>query len=681
MQNYQESILVKESIERKRHRNELVELLAQLQFSEEIWEQAFPNKQIPPWLIEDNFEISSYWLYEFIQKCNEREVLELWIKNKFLVADSLWLEELWFKWQQRISSVFFLTGNINDYTYSHRRGFKPAIDILVDEFLARQDSSEEIIEYSLARSFEYPEQNLVIDSDIANQIAAHKDENQEERSQWNRLVQDFKFIDTLFREESNLLILVKGADLIFATETNNITQNLLADFLIQWAFSTQLARRNNAIVLVAESSDNISRFLVGQSNKVEVIDIPRPKLDLERLRFIIYLFATTLTNTIGTRRVIKKEIFQQVKENDDWLNASNPSADLLILAQYTSGLNYIGIEDLLLQISSGQTVESEINRIKGNILQTESSGLLELVKSEKDLAEDIRGYKEIKQRLLSISSIINDPTATKLRKRTIPMGILFVGPPGTGKTVVAEAFSNACGMNFLKLGDFRSKWVGESERNLSKVLELIKSYSPVIVFMDELDQTEGGRGTSGGNSVDKRLFSKLLQFMSDTTNRGKVLWIAASNRPDFIDPALKRPGRFDLKIPFLPQEAQDRRDTFDAYLSNEKYPELKTNIPYEEWIQIVNKTDKYTGAEVEEIVNSTIRKKILQSTSQQKDIEITATDLLATIRNFQPGINTEVFNNMIEASLADVTSKELISQSWQNWQNPFKRNTNESQYS
>ncbi|MBK8807166.1 MAG: ATP-binding protein [Bacteroidales bacterium] len=225
-------------------------------------------------------------------------------------------------------------------------------------------------------------------------------------------------------------------------------------------------------------------------------------------------------------------------------------------------------------------------------------------------------------------------------------------------------------MNFLELGDFRSKWVGESERILSKVLELIKSYSPVIVFIDELDQSEGSRGTSSNSDVDKRTFSKLLQFMSDTENRGKVLWIGASNRPDLIDAALKRPGRFDLKIPFLPQNADERKETFARYLFDEKIPELSSNISDIEWEEIKKSTDGYTGAEIEEIVNSCIRKKIMEDNTST--IQILGSNLIEAITEFNPGIKSKVFQDMVDVSLADITSIDLIPIEWRgDWKKRF----------
>jgi len=105
----------------------------------------------------------------------------------------------------------------------------------------------------------------------------------------------------------------------------------------------------------------------------------------------------------------------------------------------------------------------------------------------------------------------------------------------------------------VKLKNFRDKWVGSSEGNLEKILRLIRALGRCIVFIDEADQTLGRRESGPGDSgLSGRLYSMIAQEMSDTSNRGKVIWVLASSRPDLIEVDLKRPGRIDLKVPILP---------------------------------------------------------------------------------------------------------------------------------
>jgi SpoVK/Ycf46/Vps4 family AAA+-type ATPase len=133
------------------------------------------------------------------------------------------------------------------------------------------------------------------------------------------------------------------------------------------------------------------------------------------------------------------------------------------------------------------------------------------------------------------------------------MGYLLCGPIGTGKTFLVECLAGEAGVPVVKLKNFREKWVGSSEGNLEKIFRLIRALGRCIVFVDEADQTLGRRDSGNNDSgLSGRLYAMIAQEMSDTANRGKVVWVLASSRPDLIEADLKRPGRIDLRVPILP---------------------------------------------------------------------------------------------------------------------------------
>jgi len=137
--------------------------------------------------------------------------------------------------------------------------------------------------------------------------------------------------------------------------------------------------------------------------------------------------------------------------------------------------------------------------------------------------------------------------------QALPMGYLFSGPVGTGKTFLAECLAGEAGVPVVTLRNFRDKWVGSTEANLEKIFSLLHALGQCIVFVDEADQALGRRSASSSDSgVSSRVYSMLAKEMSDTTNRGKLLWVLASSRPDLIEVDLKRPGRIDVKIPIFP---------------------------------------------------------------------------------------------------------------------------------
>jgi len=131
------------------------------------------------------------------------------------------------------------------------------------------------------------------------------------------------------------------------------------------------------------------------------------------------------------------------------------------------------------------------------------------------------------------------------------MGILFTGPMGTGKTFVAEAFAKECGLTTIKLKNFRSKWVGATEGNLEKILNVIRAIGQVVVIIDEGDRAFGNTDGEGDGGTSSRVIARIKEFMSDTSNRGRILFLVMTNRPDKLDVDLKRAGRLDRKIPFL----------------------------------------------------------------------------------------------------------------------------------
>jgi len=137
------------------------------------------------------------------------------------------------------------------------------------------------------------------------------------------------------------------------------------------------------------------------------------------------------------------------------------------------------------------------------------------------------------------------------RTSRVPMGILFTGPMGTGKTFVAEAFARECGLTTIKLKNFRSKWVGATEGNLEKILGVVRAIGQVVVIIDEGDRAFGATDGESDGGTSSRVIARIKESMSDTSNRGRILFLVMTNRPDKLDVDLKRAGRLDRKTPFF----------------------------------------------------------------------------------------------------------------------------------
>ncbi|HKZ42049.1 MAG TPA: CDC48 family AAA ATPase [Candidatus Hodarchaeales archaeon] len=211
--------------------------------------------------------------------------------------------------------------------------------------------------------------------------------------------------------------------------------------------------------------------------------------------------------------------------------------------------------------------ESDFSRA---LSEVQPSALREVFVEVPNIAwEDIGGLKQIKEQL---KEIIEWPLKFgKLFKRmntNQPKGVLLFGPPGSGKTLIAKAVANESQANFISVKgpEFLSKWVGESEKAVREVFRKARQAAPCIIFFDEIETITPTRGNIGDSHVTERVISQLLTELDGLEELHGVMIIAATNRPDLIDPALLRPGRFDkiLEIP-LPDET-DRVEILSIHL-------------------------------------------------------------------------------------------------------------------
>jgi len=176
-----------------------------------------------------------------------------------------------------------------------------------------------------------------------------------------------------------------------------------------------------------------------------------------------------------------------------------------------------------------------------------------------------------------------------------PKGILLYGPPGCGKTLMARAVANESESNFISVKgpELLSKWVGESEKMVRKVFRKAKQVSPTIIFFDEIDSIAPSRSISSSDSrVGERVVSQLLSELSGLEELHDVVVLAATNRPDIVDPALLRPGRFDKQILIPEPDEKSRLKIFQIYTS--KMPLDKIDLK-----KMARDTDGYSGADIE----------------------------------------------------------------------------------
>ena len=191
---------------------------------------------------------------------------------------------------------------------------------------------------------------------------------------------------------------------------------------------------------------------------------------------------------------------------------------------------------------------------KRELIEKECAGLIEFIEPRHGLSA-VGGAEHITKELMQIARNLREGDSA-----LTPMGLLAVGPMGAGKTFVIKAFLKEAGLSAIALKNFRSKWVGSTERNLERVLATVKAMGPIAVIIDEGDRSFGNSGGEGGDEgTSSRVIARLKEFMSDTENRGLVLFVMLTNRPDKLDTDIKRPGRMDRKIPFFYAETAEAR--------------------------------------------------------------------------------------------------------------------------
>lgn len=181
----------------------------------------------------------------------------------------------------------------------------------------------------------------------------------------------------------------------------------------------------------------------------------------------------------------------------------------------------------------------------------------------------------LKQELVSIVELLRDPKTAVRYGIEVPKGILLSGPPGTGKTSIAKVIASTAGMAFfsLKTDEVVSKWVGDSEKNITKLFNAARQHSPAIIFMDEIDSLGASRHGSESQKWQENLLNHLLQQIDGLVKSEGLYIIAATNRPDLIDAALKRAGRLNRVIEVPLPDFEARIKLFQLYLSRLKLGE------------------------------------------------------------------------------------------------------------
>jgi len=252
--------------------------------------------------------------------------------------------------------------------------------------------------------------------------------------------------------------------------------------------------------------------------------------------------------------------------------------------------------------------------------EVEPSAMREVLVEVPDIKwDDIGGLEGVKEELReAIEWPLKYPELFAQMNAVPPKGLLLYGPPGTGKTLLAKAAANESEANFISVKgpELLNKYVGESEKAVREVFRKARQASPCIIFFDEIDSVAPLRGSGSGDSnVTERVISQFLTEMDGLEELRNVVIIAATNRPDIVDPALLRPGRFDRMLLVPPPDLEARKQIFRIH--TKKTP-LAEDVKLDE---LARKTEGYTGADIASICNTAVMLSIKEHIGKAKDPE------------------------------------------------------------
>jgi transitional endoplasmic reticulum ATPase len=304
------------------------------------------------------------------------------------------------------------------------------------------------------------------------------------------------------------------------------------------------------------------------------------------------------------------------------------------------------------------------------IKEIEPSALREVFVEVPDVNwEDIGGLKEVKQELqeavewpLKYHGLFVHSDATP------PKGILLYGPPGTGKTLMAKAAAHESEANFISIKgpELLSKWVGESEKGVREVFRKARQAAPCIVFFDEIDAIAPTRGLGSDSHVTERVISQLLTEMDGLEVLSNVIIIAATNRPDIIDAALLRPGRFDRLLYVPPPDKEARVQILKIHTS--KKP-LADDVDID---TVATQTEGYTGADIAALASAAVMLALREHIEKYKDpkkAESAKNELKVHMKNFEEAMKKirplskheiDTYKNIAEQFGKPTTTKEVI---------------------
>lgn len=388
----------------------------------------------------------------------------------------------------------------------------------------------------------------------------------------------------------SVAVVIDYAHTLAPADGGGAAERLSVTTLARWASDPGIASRRPLVVLIAPSAQEVSSEVHAGAAGAEVVAVPRPELE--------------------ARADFARDLQRRIPEVTWGLTPDE-------LAAQTGGLSLVQIEDIVQRARGGGSAlsrEAIVDR-KIDLLRQEYGDVLEILSPRHGL-EAVGGLDHATRELREVADVMRRGLTS-----AAPLGIILMGPPGTGKTYLAECFARECGMLCVRFRPLRGMYVGQSERNQERAFAAIRALAPVVVIVDESDQAEGGsRDAGGGDSgVAERMRAAGFNFWADNALRGRVLRIDSTNRVDLIDSAMRRSGRTDIKIPILMPDEVARRQIFEVVARKHK---LASAIA--DFTPFAARTPGFTGSDIELVLTTAYRFALRDAATGVTDAHLTA---------------------------------------------------------
>jgi SpoVK/Ycf46/Vps4 family AAA+-type ATPase len=548
--------------------------------------------------------------------------------NEYIKILPVWAQELANKYGSKTANLYILHGNIRDFlphekkegefTFTRVQDYISEIIFGNRDIIAYYDRSSGVTfcDEQMEKDYIVTAPKFTVSPDIdKGDIVSNDPEKCFPYLEKYFLSQSVKLRKVLIIDYAEHII--PAGDLIRLSDTDRycmVTFN-------RWATDPKFIRGDISVILLTENLSDISSRLTCSPSTVK-INVPFPDVKI-------------------------RESFLRSKEKENKLMLERGLTPEK-LAAITSGLNLMNLNRL-----AAESYEKDdplsldfMRRKKKEIIENEAGGLLEFMETSFDLSH-VSGHDFVKKRFKNAAKAIK-----KGRPDVLPMGYLIAGPVGTGKSFMVNAFAGEIGIPMVKFRNFRTKWQGETESNLERVLNILVAMSPVGVMIDEADAFLGDRDQDGDSGTSNRVFAQIASFMGNTEFRGKIIWFLITCRPDLIPIDLKRQGRAEEHLAlFYPESKKDREDLFNTLVRK-----LDLDIRNFSISDLFRKYDhEYSGADLEAVL---VRAKLLAAMGDR--IFVKREDMEEAMGDFVPAAYPHEVELQNLVAVLECTSKEMI---------------------